>query len=116
MSKDKNSLGAPTFLISKEEKALQESIRQSETQPSATPVAGARNAGKPTEPHEGPGWHSGRKTPKPSVVTTVDADANKNAAIKAADRQNHSDEKYGKDGLNQPPAGRSRPTTTSSGN
>ncbi|SRR6266705_4069855 len=114
MNKDKNSLGAPTFLISKEEKALQESIRQSKTQPSATPVAGARNAGKPVEPHEGPGWHCGRKTPKPSVVTTVDPEANGGAAIAAAKRQNENDQKEGS--VNQPPAGKHFPSTTSSNN
>src|SRR5216683_5920124 len=114
MSKDKNSLGAPTFLISKEEKALQESIRQSETQPSATPVAGARNAGKPTEPHEGPGWHSGRRTPTASVVTTVDPEANAGAAIAAAKRQNENDQKEGS--VNQPPVGKASPTVVSSGN
>jgi len=54
--------------------------------------------------------------PKSEEVTTVDRDKNKGAAIKAADKQNHSDGKEGKEGLNQQPAGSKYPTTTGSGN
>jgi len=54
--------------------------------------------------------------PKSEAVTTVDRNKNKNFAVRCADKQNHSDEKYGRDGLNVPPVGKEHPTTKSSGN
>src|SRR5260370_20578591 len=53
--------------------------------------------------------------PTVSQVTTVDRDKNKGAAVRSADRQNPTDEQYGRDGLNQPPVGREHPTVTSGG-
>jgi hypothetical protein len=53
--------------------------------------------------------------PKVEAVKEVDHDANKGAAVKAALRQNQSDEK-GEDGCNVVPSGKDYPTVVSSGN
>ena len=53
---------------------------------------------------------------KSEKVKQVDRDANKGAAIKAAERQNLSDGKTGKGNLAQVPAGKDFPTTTTPSN
>ncbi len=73
---------------------------------------GAHDAGKPIEPKEGNGFHSGRKVPTAEVVREVDASKNVGAAIAAAKRQNTMDDGQ----LAQIPAGKKFPTSTSSGN
>ena len=102
--------------------AMQEEVAQkSETK------NGNLNQFEQGEPPMGEGAHGSKSNgetatlrsgnlPKSEAVTTIDRDKNKGAAVRAADRQNHSDEKYGKEGLNQPPVGKDHPTTTSGGN
>ncbi len=53
--------------------------------------------------------------PKPEKVVEIDPEKNSGVATRQAQSQNESDGK-GKAGTNQIPVGRSRPTTTSSGN
>lgn len=99
--------------------AMQERVPQkSETK------NGNLNRSEQGEPPMGEGAHGAKSNdceatlrkgsmPKSEAVTTVDRDKNKGFAVKCADKQNHSDEKYGKDGLNQPPSGRDYPTVVS---
>src|SRR5713101_4250699 len=74
---------------------------------------GAHDAGKPVEPKEGEGFHSGRKLPKAEVVAVVSNETNKGKAIELAKKQNT----MSPDGqLAQLPAGGSHKSTTSSRN
>ena len=73
---------------------------------------GAHDAGKPIEPKEGNGFHSGRKVPTAEAVREIDPEKNAGAAIAAAKRQNTMDDGQ----LAQIPAGKKFPTSTSSGN
>ncbi len=71
---------------------------------------GTHTAGKPTEPREGDGYHSGRKLPTPSAVTTLPVEGEKGVAAKHAATQNSTDGKEGS--VNVVPSGREFPTRT----
>ncbi len=71
---------------------------------------GSHDAGKPIEPKEGDGYHSGRKLPKPSAVTTLPVEGERGVAAKHAATQNSTDGKEGS--VNVVPSGRDFPTRT----
>lgn len=90
--------------------------QQALRQPESTLESGARDCGKPTVPHEGLGWHSGRKTPQPSAVTTLPLEGEKGVSAKHAALQNSSLTSDGKRIQNQSPSGAKFPSVVSSGN
>lgn len=99
MSEKKSS--GPSFLISKEEKRLQESIRQSEAAPSATPQAGTRGTKDNSE------CASRRIGNLPQAEQVRDVVPQpEGTAIECARKQNEMDDGQ----LAQQPAGKNFPT------